>query len=224
MSFSSNPFNSLIKTSSKSKVVPYSPTSSRRRRSESAENSPPTTPTHLFRVDNKYAGKKDDLNKDLNLDKDEFFPTLGNNTNKNEVSVQEDYPLTANMDYSKHLTEEHEKPESEPDKILPGWAQLHKDGSIEYGKETEGNQDLMDWMEDLDESRQRILRFKTLQRYRRYKIEDEYKFGIPTLQSWEINDYISEMNLQSVQENKYNSNRPGNSDGEYSDHEESQNY
>ena len=58
---------------------------------------------------------------------------------------------------------------------------------------------------------------KTLERYRRYKIEDEYRFGLPTLQSWEIDAHIAHMQKQAYRERKYNNSAQ--SDGESSEQE-----
>ena len=207
MSDSSNPFLKLVKGKNSAKVTPYSPKSSRRLQSRSSETSPPTTPVNLFKIgDNETTEPTKTF--DFSLDQEELFPSLGENNLSNSVST---------MDFSKHLTEEQEKPQPEPDKIKPGWAHLHKDGSVEYGRAPDNYDEFCEWADQFEENRIQSLHMKTLERYRRYKIEDEYRFGLPTLQSWEIDAHIAHMQKQAYRERKYNNSAQ--SDGESSEQE-----
>lgn len=212
MSDSSNPFLKFVKGKNNAKVTPYSPKSSRRLQSRSSETSPPPTPVNLFKIgDNETPEPAKTF--DFSLDQEELFPSLSENnlsngSNSNSVST---------MDFSKHLTEEQEKTEPKPDKIKPGWAHLHKDGSVEYGRAPDNYHEFCEYTDQFEENRIQSLRRKTLERYRRYKIEDEYRFGLPTLQSWEIDAYISDMQKQALRERKYNNSAQ--SDGESSEQE-----
>jgi hypothetical protein len=129
----------------------------------------------------------------------ENFPTLGeanrhetNNENENENKISFASSLTTAI------------PKEEAVKEVPdGWLFIRKDKEPRflYGEiMTENLKETYKIINELDRIRRDNAVYRTLKNYERYEFEDEMKYGLPTIQSWEVNGYLEEIAMNKKHE------------------------
>ena len=109
---------------------------------------------------------------------------VNENVNENKIS------------FASSLTTE--IPKEEVVKEVPdGWLYIRKDKEPKFlfGEITEDLMETYRIVDELENIRINNAINRTLLNYERYKEEDEEKFGSQILQSWEIDDYNKEMEL-----------------------------
>jgi len=125
----------------------------------------------------------------------EYFPTLGGTECKqtdveNDISISFACSLTTEIPKEKVIKE-----------IEDGWLCIRNNGSepeFLYGEMmTETFKEKYKVIDEIKRYKMDTAIYRTLKNYERYKVEDENKYGQPTIQSWEVDAYIEEMEMNT---------------------------
>lgn len=115
------------------------------------------------------------------------FPSLGG---KNSSTMQEETMMNfASSIYTP-------QPKEVKVKAVPDdWVQISRENGetvFTYGDDSKEAIEFMEWLEDFQALRQQLVLERTLERYEKYEEEDLIKYGSKTIQSWEVEDYLKE--------------------------------
>ena len=131
---------------------------------------------------------------------EELFPTLGETKENDECENK--------MNFAKSLFYTEPKEEKTVKTVKDGWVLIQKRGKkprFILGDKSKEQKEFEEYLEIMEAYRLESLYNKILDRYEEYEENDLFMYGPKYIQSWEVNDYIKELQAEKKRNNAYSS-------------------